>query len=254
MKNRFAAFLLLLLPFHLVAQSSDTTIRNVHVSFDFSKNIFPEEWRDEPIDATASQMDRREIPRSKKIIAIALNKYPVFVFKKNLRSVFFLKEMKFFHVGYGGTNSGNAVYITNQGRKAGYTDKYLEQTFHHEFSSILFRNYIDLFDTLAWKETNSPDFNYYDPENGVGALRDNKSSQKLDTFYCEKGILTQYAGSGIENDVNTFAQNLFCPEKNFWKFVDRFPRIRKKTEMLIGFYHQLSPVYTETFFRKLSKK
>jgi hypothetical protein len=254
MKNRFAAFLLLLLPFHLAAQSSDTTIRNVRISFAFSKNIFPKEWRDEPIDATASQMDRREIPRSKRIITKALNKYPVFIFKKNLRSVFFLKEMKFFNVGYGGTNSENAVYITNRGNSEGYTDKYLEQTFHHEFSSILYRNYIDLFDTLSWKEANSPDFSYNDPENGVGAIRSNQSSQTLDTFFCEKGILTQYAGSGIENDVNTFAQNLFRPEKNFWKFVDRFPRIRKKTEILINFYHRLSSIYTETYFRKLSKK
>src|SRR5205085_6021762 len=103
----------------------------------------------------------------------------------------------------------NAVYITNQGRRAGYTDEYLEQTFHHEFSSILFRNYIDKFDTLSWKEANAPDFNYNDPENGVGAIRDNRSSQALDTLFCKKGLLTEYAGSGIENDVNTFAQNLF---------------------------------------------
>ena len=254
MKNRVIVCLLFLYPFFSAAQSPDTIIRKVHVSFASGKEIFPEDWRDEPIDATAQPIDRREIRRSKRIIARALNKYPETIFKKNLKSVYILKEMKFYNVGYGGTNSLDAVYLTDHGLYWGYTDKYLEQTFHHEFSSILFRNYPSLLDTNVWKDANIPGFIYNDPENGVGAIRNNQSSQDLDTSLCQKGILTQYGGSSIENDVNTFAQNLFCPEKNFWIYVDRYPRIRKKTELLIKFYSGLSSAYTETLFRKLDKK
>jgi hypothetical protein len=162
--------------------------------------------------------------------------------------------MKFFDVGYGGTNSADAVYLSDQGTTAGYTDKYLEQTFHHEFSSILFRNNPKFFDTTAWKAANAANFVYNDPENGVGAIRNNQSSQDLDTVLCQKGLLTQYGGSSLENDINTFAQNLFCPEKSFWSNVDRFPRIRKKATLLIAFYGQLSSAYTEAYFRKLEKQ
>jgi len=247
-------FVLFIFPFYLAAQTSDTTIHKVYVGFVYSKNIFPESWRDEPINATGVQIDRNEIPRSKIIIARALNKYPVSVFEKNLKYVFFLKDMKFYDVGFGGTNSSDAVYLTNQGVSHGYTEKYLEQTFHHEFSSILFRNYPTLLDTNTWKDANVYGFIYNDPENGVGAIRNNQSSQDFDTLLCQKGLLTQYGGSSIENDVNTFAQNLFCPEKNFWNLIDHYPRIKKKTDLLIKFYNGLSPVYTEAYFRKQDKQ
>src|SRR5262245_35031945 len=133
-------YLLILFPSFLPAQELDTTIRKVHVGFTYSKKIFPESWRDAPINATGFQIDYNEIPRSKAIVARALAKYPESLFEINLKNLFFLKDMTFYDVGYGGTNSSDAIYLTNQGTLRGYTDKYLEQTFHHELSSILFRN------------------------------------------------------------------------------------------------------------------
>jgi hypothetical protein len=253
--NRCAVcHLFLFFPFLLGAQGSDTTIRSVHIGFTYSSAIFPESWQTSPVSAYGDQVSAAEVQRSKTIMVKALSKYPEVIFQYNLKAVYFLKEMKFYDVPYGGTNSSDAVYLTNQGIKLGYTDKYLEQTFHHEFSSILFRNYPSFLDTNAWKGANTSNFIYNDPENGVGAIRNNQSSQELDSVLCYKGVLTQYGGSSIENDVNTFAQNLFCPEKNFWAFVDRFPRIRKKATLLIGFYNRISPTYSEQYFRKLDNQ
>ena len=246
-------YLLLSSPSCLAAQNVDTTIRKVYIGFAYSTDIFPESWRPEPISGSGHPIERGEIQRSKTIIAKALSKYPDIIFEDNLKAVYFLKDMKFFDVAYGGTNSPSAVYLTNQGVASGYTDKYLEQTFHHEFSSILFRNHPSFLDTNAWKGANAFNFTYNDPENGVGAIRNNQSSQELDSVLCLKGVLTQYGGSSIENDVNTFAQNLFCPEKNFWNYVDRFPRIKQKANLLINFYSRISAVYTEQYFRKMDK-
>ena len=136
----------------------------------------------------------------------------------------------------------------------GYTDAYVEQTFHHEFSSILYRNYADHLDTAAWGKANVPGFDYNDPENGVGAIRKNESSQELDTALCRKGFLTQYALSGLENDINTVAQNLFTPSQGFWSIVDNFPKINRKTYLLIQFYQKINPAFTETFFRNQAVK
>jgi len=69
-----------------------------------------------------------------------------------------------------------------------------------------------------------------------------------------KGLLTQYAGSGIENDINTIAQNLFRPDPRFWRYVKKYPRIRIKTKLLISFYHQYDPQFTEAYFRKFATK
>jgi hypothetical protein len=235
------------------AQNYDTTIKSVHIGFTYSSLIFPESWRPAPINGYGEQLAPEEIERSRNILLKGLNKYPQSVLK-NLSAVYFLQQMKFYNVSYGGTNSTDAVYLVNQGELSGYTDQYLEQTFHHEFSSILLRNFPALLDTSLWKSANYPGFIYNDPENGVGAIRNNQSSQDLDTVLCKKGILTQYGGSSIENDVNTFAQNLFRPDENFWSYVDHYRRIREKTTLLIRFYTKLNPAFTEQYFRKIERE
>ena len=161
--------------------------------------------------------------------------------------------MKFYDVGYGGTNSTDALYLTNNGAAMGYNDLYMEQTFHHEYSSILYRNYPSFIDEEAWKEANITGFDYNDPENGVGAIRNNESSQDLDTALCKKGFLTQYSLSGIENDINTFAQNIFSPSAGFWKIVDQYPRIKRKVKLLIDFYNRIDPLFTVEYFKNLHR-
>jgi hypothetical protein len=240
-------------PWALSAQwNVDTTVNGITVSYDYSPAIFPDTWRIKPINAQAEKIVTSEVERTKSIISRAFSKYPAELLKDNLRAVYFVKSMKFYNVGYGGTNSSDAIYLTDGGFLHGYTDSYLEQTFHHEFSSILFRNFITFIDTIAWTKANEKDFRYYDPDNGVGAIKKHRSSQVINLTLCNKGFLTEYAMSSIENDLNTVAQQLFLPSKNFWKIADTCPRIRMKTQLLINFYNTLNPLFTESYFRKLN--
>jgi hypothetical protein len=160
--------------------------------------------------------------------------------------------MKFYNVAYGGTNSNDALYLTNNGKSNGYTDLYLEQTFHHEYSSILYRNHPSYFKEHLWQKANEAGFSYTDPEQGIGAIRNNQSSQDLDTSLCRVGLLTQYATSGMENDINTFAQNLFSPSAGFWDIVDHYPRVKRKVRLLVAFYNKVNPVFTMAYFRRLA--
>ncbi len=232
--------------------SADTSIKGVTIGFRYSVSIFPETWQMTPISARGEQISASEIARSKSVIARALSKYPALSLKKDLRVIYFLRSMKFYEVGYGGTNSTDALYLTNDGVAMGYNDLYLEQTFHHEYSSILYRNHPSFMDEDAWKKANIPGFDYKDPENGVGAIRNNESSQDLDTALCRKGFLTQYSLSGMENDINTYAQNIFSPSAGFWKIADQYPRVKTKVKLLIAFYNQVDPLFTEDYFRKLN--
>ena len=234
-----------------IASPADTTVQGVRLNFTYSKSIFPESWQISPVNAWGEEIAGYEIARSSLVISSALNKYSTALLELNLKAVYFLKAMKFFNVVYGGTNSSDAVYITNNGISLGYTDKYLEQTLHHEFSSILFRNYIRFFDTTAWKKQNATNADYNDPENGAGAIRNQKSSTEIDTELCKEGFLTQYSLSSFENDMNIMAQNLFYPDKGFWSAVDGYPRIKKKVAILVSFYGKLDPKFTEEYFRKL---
>jgi len=235
----------------LLTAPADTSINGIKVEFDYTLSIFPSSWQVAPINARAENMPRSEIMRAKGVITDALNKYPLSLLKQELTGVYFVRTMRFYDVAYGGTNSENSVYISNDGVKMGYTANYIEQTFHHEFSSILLRNHPSFLDTAEWKKSNIAGFDYNDPENGVGAIRNNQSSQDLDTVLCAKGFLTQYALSGMENDLNTIAQNLFSPSEGFWKIADRFPRINTKVKLLIAFYNKIDPLFTEAYFRKL---
>ena len=230
--------------------SQDTIIRGVKVSFYYDASIFPPSWLEAPIKASAEAIHPDETSRCKQILIKALRKYPVALLQRELQHIYFLHSMRFYNLDYGGTNSFDAVYLTDSGKEMGYNDLYLEQTFHHEFSSILYRNYPNLLNQSAWMASNPPGFTYRDPENGVGAIRNNQSSQDLDTALCQLGFLTQYAESGMENDLNTFAQNIFSPSPGFWELVDNYPRIATKFNLLLIFYNSISPLFTESYFRK----
>ncbi len=233
----------------------DTVIRGVKLSFRHKVSDFPKTWQVAPIHAKGEPIAASEVKRSTRIISQAMNKYPAPLLDKNLEAVYFLRTMTFYGVGYGGTNSANALYLTNEGLLMGYSDLYLEQTYHHEFSSILYRNYTSFIDETKWLQANLNGIDdYNDPEKGVGAIRNNQSSQDFDTVLCARGFLTEYAMSGIENDINTLAQNLFCPSPGFWDIADRYHRIHEKTMLLIGFYNKLSPTFTEAYFRKINTR
>jgi len=237
----------------LLTAPSDTTINGIKVEFEYSLSIFPTSWQIAPINARAENMPRSEIMRTKAVITDALNKYPLPLLKQELTGVYFVRTMRFYDVAYGGTNSENSVYISNDGVKMGYTANYIEQTFHHEFSSILLRNHPSFLDTAEWKKANIPGFDYNDPENGVGSIRKNQSSQDLDTVLTQQGFLTQYSLSSLENDINTVAQNIFCPSPDFWLITEKYPRVKRKVKLLITFYNRINPIFTEEYFKKLKE-
>jgi len=232
---------------------ADTTLKGVAIRFTYSASIFPESWQAAPISAQGEQLSELEMQRCKLIMIKALDKYPVGALRNELKGVYFLKSMKFYDVGYGGTNSTDMLYLTDEGATLGYTDFYIEQTFHHEYSSILYRNHPSYFDETNWIKANIPGFDYNDPENGVGAIRNNESSQTLDTVLCKKGFLTQYSLSGMENDINTFAQNMFYPTSRFWEIVDQYPRVNEKMKLFVAFYNKIDPLFTEEYFRTLTR-
>lgn len=254
MKNTYYLTLFLFFPLSLTASNSDTILVNgVSVISEYSPKNFPEKWRTDPINAKGEPINSLESKRAELIIIKSLKKYPEALLNATLKAVYLVKSISFFNVNFGGTNSTDAVFISSNGESNGYTDIYIEQTFHHEFSSILYRDYPSLIDTLSWKKQNEPGFNYNDPASGVGAIKNNESSQGLNARLAEKGMLTQYAMSSLENDINTLAQNLFRPYPDFWKITDKYPRVGNKVRLLINFYGKLNPIFTEQYFRSFSK-
>ena len=204
------------------------------IIFTADGDIFPSEWYGTDIDAKAENLSEDEIERSKRIIISALDKYPIQFLKYNLKSVYVLKSMSFFGVNYGGTNSVDCVYVANDGEDMGYTDIIIEQEFHHEFSSILFFKYGYIFNESGWRQVNPAGFEYFDEvTGGAGAIKEGRASQEFDPKAHEAGFLYEYAQSTVENDFNSFAENIFMGNENFFETVERYEKLKMKLGLIV---------------------
>ena len=222
---------------------------DIPILFEVDEKTFPLDWQTKEINATGVNLDTAEIARSTKIIKRALKKYPLEVLRKNLVKIYVLKSIEFYGVGFGGTNSTDNLYLTNDGAENGYTDDYLEKTFHHEFSSILLRNYPEFFPLAKWNAINND--SYQDESGGVEAIRSNTADTEFDENMMLKGFLFQYAMTDYENDLNSFAENMFCPKKDFLSYVEKYPRIYKKYNYVKEFYQKIDAGFDDAFFESL---
>lgn len=222
---------------------------NVELIFETEQNMFPQNWYGGKVNAFSTSLDQDEQTRSLKIIQKTLAKYPHDFIKQHLKKIYVIHTLQFFGQKFGGTYSieKDAVYLSNKGIIMGYTDNYIERTFHAEFSSILFNTYPHLFPKKQWSKLSL----FKHGNSGVTALQNGNS----DTYFSEdfhiKGFLNQYASSSIENDFNSFAKNLFCDERSFWRITQRYPLIKEKKELIISFYQSLDNQFNESFFKKL---
>lgn len=253
MKNIIASFILsLTLSWTVQAQETYVdSITGITVSFVTDDHMFPESWLGGSVNGRASSLDEAEYARSKRILSKSLAKYPLWILKKNLKKIYILHDLNFYGVNYGGTNSTDAVYLTNQGVEKNYTDLYLEQIFHEEFSSILLRNYASYIDETAWMECASDSITY--GGTGADAIRNGKAGEHFDARINENGFLGEYATSNFENDINSFAKNIFCPKPDFWKLMKDYPRLQCKLNMIIKFYHKIDKEFTKEFFKLMEE-
>lgn len=222
----------------------------IPIVFTVSADCFPPDWRGGEIKGKAMSLDTSEILRTTKLIKKAMAKYPRRVLVENIKIIYAFKSLTFFGQAYGGTNSNDNLYIANSGLENGYDSIYIEKTFHHEFSSMLFRNYPNYFHKKDWLSNNSGPYG----NGGINALKENKTNQDLDTVLCARGFIHQYGTSDLENDINSFAENLFLSDAPFWNAVSKYPALKKKSAILILFYYKIDRVFTVEYFMTFREK
>ena len=196
----------------------------------FSKRNKPYVFRVEHIDTT-------QYNRTLDIINTGLKKYPKKLLVNNLNKIYVFKKIWMQEIRCIGTvcmDSQN-IFITNNG----YSNSYIEETIHHEFSSILIRNYVDFFDVEAWEKLNK--FEYLDVA-GVEAL-EKKLNPDYDTTSLKKGILCEYSQINMHNDINVFAEGIMCNRYFFWDAVKKYPLIRAKAKLFLAFYYKIDPEF-----------
>lgn len=250
MYRRSLCFLALVVLLQTVAASEGVILESpLRVVTSADATIFPISWQKEPILASGEALPEDQIERAKTILSRALKKYPLHVLQKELHAVYALSELRFNSVVTSGTNSRTSVYLKFGESVKGFTDNHIEGVFHAEFSSILWRNHPKQFDADAWRAVNPPGFKYLG--NGVAAVKQKKASTTLREDLNTQGFLVEYAQSTMENDLNGFAKMLFNGDPELWRAAEKFPKIRRKLDLAIGFYQKLDASLTEPFFRSL---
>lgn len=186
------------------------------------------------------ELDTLEYQRTTNIIDYSLKKYPNSVLASYLKRLYVFKRLTFYGVGYGGTYSLDLknIFVTNNG----YYFKDICGIIHHEFSSILLRCHIDFFDAEGWEDNNESEYLDFLVKE---ALEANLNAFVYDSTSNKKGFLFQYSQTSLENDFNSFAQEIMQGEPEFWEIVRKYPRIREKTKIFLKFYYAIDKGFKE---------
>lgn len=246
----FLPLLLLTSAISIEIPEHPAVLDGIDIVFDTEPHMFPAGWYCKRISAEASSLPSQYRTEAMDILNRAIAKYPEDVLFVYLRKVYVMESMSFFGVPYGGTNTKDVVYITYDNSNPERTAEYVEGVFHHEFSSVLFRKFNRHFDRRPWESINPAEFSY--GKGGVEAIKRGEASLDYDYDLLKVGFLNKYSQSAFEEDINVFAQNLFCGGEQFWYIVDTFGKIREKALLTVGFYNQIDPRFTEEYFRTLA--
>lgn len=239
------------------------------ISFDADSSIFPELWRREPFYADAEPIAESQKLRARRIVAQALERYPAELLERTLQQVYLVGSLHFYEPTerqhFGGTAHSWAVYLVVKPESEGYSDDYLATTFHREFSTTLLNRHLDRVDFDAWGQANGKDFQYLGgsswerndvrgKEGGARAIDRKATSLSLseDKGDLERGFLTDYSKSSIENDFNEYAARLFRGQSRLWQLAGQHPAAAKKRDLTIAFYRSLHPALDASYFRQLA--
>jgi len=212
--------------------------------YDGASPLFPKAWVKGKIKAKADSPDRFKIATDTTEIKLAVSKYPQNLIQKEIRNIYLVGNLRFSGVYFTGTISDNVLYIASKANKD------IQRTFHHEFSSILLRNYAPFSFETKWKKISPELLNC----KSTTAIKNGYFSLEHNATLLNKGYLSAYSLSNWENDFNMYAEYIFSGDQHFWNLVDDYPLIKKKTKLVIDFYQQVDPVFTENYFRLLENE
>lgn len=227
------------------------SIAGIRIVTEINDDFYPDYWKkDKAIQAEASPSDAKEIERVIPIIHQFVKDYPPKVLK-NLRSICLCKVLKFYGKPFGGTNSADAVYLCVQSESLGYTNSFLLASLHHEFSSILMRNYEERFPKTAWTAINAKDFKY--TEDAVGALgQDNLLTPSKKTR--DEGFICKYSKCSMEEDFNTIADYLFSERRLLLAWGKAHPKLKAKIQLAMKFYQSIDAAIQFGELEELNKQ
>jgi len=217
----------------------------ISIEYIVDSKFIDEQGQLPPTNGKATQLDDFSIARYAKILPQVLSQYPPEVFKTHIETIKLSKILSFYSTRYGGSTVDKIIYLTDDGRDNGFSDFFIRQTFHHEFSSVLMKSRD--FPTQKWLDANSPEVKYETNfENFLKSISKDRDLVGNDYFY-QRGMMSKYSYSTLENDFNLFAQTVFNEPERMKDLIRQYLIIKRKYEILKEFYLSISPEFSTTF-------
>ncbi|MCP4117008.1 MAG: hypothetical protein GY737_16710 [Desulfobacteraceae bacterium] len=179
------------------------------------------------------------------ILEKALSKYPPGLLAKHLDTIY---------VGGGYRENGGIVvglydkrklYLFYNHQAGDNSAIFLEQTFHHEFSSILIYAYD--FPAFEWLELNPKGFDYIINPVKINRYMNAIRSYHADRVLLEQGLVSSYGKANAENDINTYVELIFTRPQRMRAYVRKYPVTSKKYDMVKHFYLSISQQFDGIF-------
>lgn len=193
----------------------------------------------------AEQISDYELSRYSVLLAELFSTYPEVVIKNEIHTIKLASSLILYGVSYGGTSIESTLYLTSSGSGNGFTDTYITELFHHEFSSILMRNHH--FPQDKWSMVNPAKFKY--AQNAYEILRaisEDTETTGSDALY-KNGFLTKYSMSTLENDVNIYVEAVFTKPNHLKNLINFYPMVKQKFLLLKQFYLSIDPDFSTLF-------
>ena len=250
------ALMAIVLSGHIIACSEpevDSFITVLHgrygvlISYQPVDGLLPAVWQQSPYSGRVEPVVRRDLMRLLKVLDNDFGLYPRNVLASNLDEIRVVRSLELFGVQYAGTTFGNSIVMTADSIAEGYDEQQLALIFHHEFSSILMRDYG--FDTAAWVAVNVVPLPYANsPDKVLAAIEGDAEIVGSPELY-RRGLLANYGLASPEDDANLYAELIFTDPAKMRELASQYVPVRRKYEFLRDFYLEIDPNFNVVFAR-----
>lgn len=223
------------------------TPSGIPIKFESNEHHFPPGWKLKNSNSQLVKIHKNEVSKSSFLIRKALDKYPVDLLQKHLKTVHVFGGMTFDGNKYAGTHSLDQIYLSNRGYSMGYTASLIETTVHHEFASILLFRYLKFINKKKWTHISASTYS----GDGSDSFSTNKTNHVWRKELHELGFLHDFSSSGFRNDFVSMAENLFLGEPRFKAVIEKYPLLYEKYKMAISFYYLIDDRLTPKYFREI---
>ncbi len=180
-----------------------------------------------------------------KSLAAALDPYPKGFIKRLVDTVVLAGDIRF----WGGTRVGGCFFdrgiaIAYGGDGSDSVDPTNRDTFHHELSSHV--RVAARLDDARWASFNAAGAGYLDEAAYRRLIAEGQHAGGDPALY-EAGFVRPYGRSDIDDDWNTFAEQVFGHGPDFAILIRGYPRLRGKTALMLDAYQGLDPAFAPYF-------